>query len=150
MMWKIRGFLQANERVDILLFFLIGLVVVVWFRQGYFVYTWDTTYPVNATEYLANFANVWRSIISTGYSDANGLPFIPYFAIVYLLQNLVGLPILVAEAVLYYILFVFSGISMYIFAHEFSRGLLSAKELRMVSILSGMFYMMNLYTLYYF
>ena len=120
MLRRILWFLQSHERVDVILFFLIGLVVVVWFRQGYFVYAWDTTYPVNAAAYLANFANVWRSIHSTGFSDANGLPFVPYFAIVYFLQDVVGLPITTAEAVLFYFLFAASGMSMYIFA----RGLL--------------------------
>src|SRR5712692_9965066 len=146
---KIQTFLRGNERIDALLFCLVGLLVVVWFRRGYFIYTWDTTYPVNAGAYLANFSNVWRSIISTGYSDANGVPFTPYFAIVYLLQNVMGLSTIVAEAILYYFLFVISGISMYIFTHKFLLGLVRAKELRIVSIISGMFYMMNLYTLYY-
>lgn len=146
---KLRGYLESNEKVDAVPFFLIGLVVVVWFRQGYFVYIWDTTYPVNAAAYLTSFANVWLSIHSTGFSNANGLPFLPYFAIVYFLQNVIGLPIVIAEAVLFYLLFVISGISMYFFAREFLRGLLGEKELRVVSILSGLFYMMNLYTLYY-
>ena len=123
--------------------------MVVWLRQGYFVYIWDTTYPVNAAAYLTSFANVWLSINSTGFSNANGLPFIPYFAIVYFLQNAIGLPTVVAEGVLFYFLFVISGISMWTFAQEFLRGQLSAKELRLVSLLAGLFYMMNLYTLYY-
>jgi len=146
---RILWFLQSHERVDVILFFLIGLVVVVWFRQGYFVYAWDTTYPVNAAAYLANFANVWRSINSTGFSDANGLPFLPYFAVVYFLQDVVALPLVIAEAVLFYLLFVISGISMYIFAHEFLQGVIESKQLRVISLLSGAFYMINLYTLYY-
>jgi len=146
---KLRGLLESNEKVDVLPFFLIGLVVVVWLRQGYFVYIWDTTYPVNAAAYLTSFANVWLSLHSTGFSNANGLPFLPYFAIVYFLQNVIGLPIVVAEAVLFYLLFVISGVSMYVFAREFLRGMLGAKELRIVALLSGLFYMMNLYTLYY-
>jgi len=146
---KISKFLESHERVDLVFFVLIGLVMVVWFRQGYFVYVWDTTYPVNAAAYLGNFSNVWRSINSTGFSDANGLPFLPYFAVVYFLQNVVALPLPVAETVLYYSLFVMSGMSMYIFAHRFLQGLLDAKELRIISLVSGLFYTINLYTLYY-
>ena len=149
MLAKLRAFLELHEKFDAVLFFLIGLVVAVWLRQGYFVYIWDTTYPVNAAAYLTSFANVWLSINSTGFSNANGLPFIPYFAIVYFLQNVLGLPRVDAEAILFYLLFVSSGISMYILAREFLRGLLGAKALRMVTLLSGLFYMMNLYTLYY-
>src|SRR6266705_6859163 len=141
---KIWKFLESHERVDLLFFVLIGLVTVVWFRQGYFVYVWDTTYPVNAAAYLGNFSNVWRSINSTGFSDANGLPFLPYFAVVYFLQNVVALPLAGAETVLYYSLFVMSGISMYIFAHKFLQGHHEPKELRVISIISGLFYMINL------
>jgi len=124
---KIRKFLESHESVHLALFLVVGLVVIVWIRHGYFIYVWDTTYPVNAAAYLADFANVWRSIHSTGFSDANGLPFLPYFCIVYFLQNLVGLPIVVAEAILFYLLFVMSGISMYKFAHELLHGILGGR-----------------------
>lgn len=124
--------------------------MAIWFRGGYFLYVWDTTYPINAAAYLSNFSDVWRSIYGTGHLDTTGVTFLPYFTIVYGLQNLLGLPLQFAEAVLYYLLITASAFGMYSFTSRFLSGFSAgSRETRLMGLLSAVFYVFNMYTMYY-
>src|SRR3989475_279101 len=92
---------------------LAGLVVLTWFR-GFMLYHWDTVFPFNPSAAMKAFFWPWSDLISTG-TPVLGSVSLPYFLLIYVAQDVLGLSSLDSQILLYYSLLTLAGVSMYTF-----------------------------------
>lgn len=134
--------LHKNKK-EILLIFLCSLVMVNWMK-GYFYVLWDITLPpFNPEVSIPKLFSIWD------YSLVGGRNFIylahlPYHVIIYLLSFI--LPLNIANTVLFWLLFLITGLSMYFFVLE-TVGL-DEKSRKFAAVASAMFYMFNPYWIF--
>lgn len=116
---------------------VLGLVVLNWFRGNYFITNPGNPFAVNPSEGFFSTLYVWKDSFSLGSALAN-IQILPFHA----LWAFVGIffSISTAQKIVFYLLFVGSGLSMYYLVSMI--GL--KKEGR---VFAALFYMMNPYSM---
>src|SRR2546427_545873 len=127
---------------------LAGLAVLTWFR-GFLLYHWDTIFPFNPTIMIQAFYWPWSDLISTG-TPVLGNVSLPYFALAYMLESVLGLSALGSQISIYYLLFIIGGASMYLFFVGQSGAFSTlSRKLRFGAVASSLVYMFNPYAMVY-
>ena len=90
---------------------IAGLVVLLWLHGG-LLFFWDTILPFHPATDMYFYSFTWNQAIFNGVpSEAN--EWLSYFAIFYILHDLIHFSLPLSQFVLFYSLFTFSGITMY-------------------------------------
>jgi len=141
---KLKAFLfeHKNTLIDLAIIALTGLLAITWFRGNFFIKFDDSFFSLNPRDDLYRGTFVWEHVFSTG------LPYpktalIPYWLFTNLFE-LIGLSLIGSQKLLYYSLFTLSGLSMYYLSRTVLR---NNENARVASVASGLFYMMNPFSL---
>jgi len=142
---RIAGSFAKLEEVIPLLFIALSALAMANIHKGYLYSMWDSPVPALSPELLLGKAHYiwdWWFVGGRAYSHAF---YFPYFLAVWLL-NLV-FPVGIANTAVYYMLFAFSGISMYLFTSNasFEGG---ANLKRNTALLASLAYMFNTYWIF--
>ena len=90
---------------------IAGLVVLLWLHGG-LLFFWDTILPFHPATDIYFYSFTWNQAVFNGVpSEAN--EWLSYFAIFYILHDLIHFSLPLSQFVLFYSLFTFSGITMY-------------------------------------
>lgn len=119
---------------------LIGLVVIAWFREKLLL-GYDLHLPLIPEFHYKISQYVWN--YTYGRESANSIANLFPKAMYFYLMKILGIPLKYSEMILFYLLFVFSGVSMYYMVIN----LFKRKNNYIAAFFSGVFYMMNPYSL---
>ena len=128
--------IKSNYRYDYLIFFILGLFSLTWFKKAQFISGGTFTWHADFSEYFNTALYIWEKTVSTGASLAR-MPalFFPYVFYGRILQFIFN-DSFVYERLLFYISFSFSGLSSY-----FLLKTIGVK--RIPRIIGALFYMLN-------
>ncbi|MGC8725541.1 MAG: hypothetical protein ACP5RS_03075 [Thermoplasmata archaeon] len=135
-------FISSNFGYGELILFLVGLIVIGWLHGG-ILFFWDTVFPFHPAASIYYYFFTWNQLISNGQAGAPN-EWGSYFFIFYILYSL-RLGLHVTQIILIYILFSFSGFSMYRLI-KFLHNEHSSK-FSIVAFSGAMLYMFNFYVL---
>jgi len=130
-----------NIYYDTILILVIGLLSFSWFRGNYLIMSHDFIVPLQWHSSLPKILYSWDPFISLGVYAPRDIAFLtPTVAYLSITKSL-GLSLVLAEKILFYIWFVSAGLSMYGLSYIL-------KIDRIGRLASSFFYMMNPLTLY--
>lgn len=135
-MKKIWFIIKKYPKADYLVFFLIGLFSLTWFKKDYFVSGGCFAWHPDFKEYLSTLAFLWERSVSTGYSLTRNPPLLFPYAIYGRIFQFFFINSLFYEKFLFYISFSFSGAGTY-----YLLKMLGIK--RLPSFIGALFYMVN-------
>lgn len=133
--------ISSNMGLGELIIFLVSFIIIVWLHGGT-LFFWDTVIPFHPQSDLFYYSFTWNQLIGNGI---RGIPneWGSYFIVMYLL-HLIGLGINISQTILFYILFSFSGFSMYRLIKFLTNNRYTSKF--SIAALSGaLLYMFNFY-----
>ncbi len=137
-MLTVRNWLSRSS-VDVVVILLIGTVSLTFFQGDYVIKGGGSSFPLDPSVALRWLPYTWHHEMGTGTRDFQSQGWLPYIGLIALMQ-LFGLSLSTSQQLLYYLLFSFSGISMYALVRYLTDGS------RLPSIVSAAFYMMNPFT----
>jgi len=140
----IRKFFRVHKNVvlDLAIIAIVGLISLTWFRGDFLIDTGDFDFPLDRVKSLVKSLYLWNDNVSFGIMDSRimaGIPYQTFFAI----SEIIGLSLVTTEKILIYMCFTYAGITMYYLSFTLTKG----DNKRLVSLISAVFYMMNMYTL---
>ncbi|MEI7792458.1 MAG: hypothetical protein WCI57_03185 [Candidatus Berkelbacteria bacterium] len=129
---------------EYLIFFIAGLVVLLWFKKDSLVWGVDTIMPLNLKNFLSEYYHTWTWRVAYSAADGSKFPFwMPLGAILAAIEYLkISFSVIAFEKILVYAIFSFSGFSAWFLFRE-----LFPKTQKIAQIGAGLFYMFNLYSL---
>lgn len=137
--------MKRRNYIDILFFLIIGILAVLWFKRDYIV-GGDFLFPMGKIgSAWMSYANIWLDLWGAGLVSSRAIPILPFMALLSFIEHL-GVSMVIAERLLFYFLFSFSGISIYCLVH-----ILPFKEYkRQIAIFSALFYMFNPFNMIFY
>lgn len=129
---------HRRNLLDIVLILAIGLLSITWFRKNLLFDVGDFGLPINRQYYLEISKTLW---VKTSTGIRNQLsPVSLLFAVFSYFTELINIPLITYEMVIFYIWFTMSGISTYILLN-----IMGAR--RIIKISASLIYMMNPFSL---
>ena len=126
--------------IGVILF--LGLLIITWFRGDFIISRGEDSYTPFHPE-IAAYANIYVwSDISTGTPTPRAITLYPIIAFFLFLSKL-GFSIVTTQKIFFYIIFIFTGLSMY---YLVSNVLLKNKHF--IGLLAGLLYMFNIYNMH--
>ena len=129
-----------------LLLLLLGVVTFFWLH-GDLLFFWDTIIPFQPASDIHLYLFTWNQGISAGVPNIAN-EWLSYFLSFYILHTILGLTIPLSQAILIYLLFVFSGITMYRLI-KFLINENYSSIFSLPSFIGALIYMFNFYVAYY-
>lgn len=121
-----------------ILYFLLGLPVIIWFENDSFINAGDFGWPQFFKTFFQYTSYVWDSSVNFGYfASRQNAFFFPFAIYGYILEQILA-PGPMIEVIIFYISFVFSGLGMYLLALRLGLNTLGA-------FTCGFFYMFSPY-----
>jgi len=130
---------------NILLILVIGLLSITWFKGRFLINYGDHSLPLSPIWNFQNNIYMWSHQYATGLSVPRVLPGYLYFAFFAFFEAL-GFSMVVAEKILYYFLFTFSGLSMY----YLMTALVDRRNRYIAGLAAALFYMFNFFPIFAF
>jgi hypothetical protein len=125
---------------DLALIVAVGSLSITWFRGDFLINRGDFDLSLDRIRGLTRSLYQWDDNISLGTPNSRITAAIPY-NFFFALSEIIGIPLVIAEKILFYICFTSSGLTMYYLTSTL------VKRKRIASLLSALFYMMNMYSL---
>lgn len=122
---------------------VVGMTPLFWFKGDLLINGGDFGFNLNPKLVFMQYVSSWSDRISTGFPNAPSIAqLFPYQAFLVFCQ-LIGLSLVSTEKILFSLLFIISGLSMYYLTSVFLKG--EGREL--ASLISAVAYMLNPFTL---
>lgn len=139
---RIKEIIKKNKLfiVDLLLFFLIGLISFAWFRGNNYIDAGDFDFPLDLKKFFSAISFTWDDKGSFGVPNPAGIVALFPLGLLAKTFMLLGLSSLSLEKFVFYFWFVFGGMGTYFLSYT-----LGGK--RSSRLFSGLFYMLNPFSL---
>ena len=137
--FKVRSLLR-NYKVDYLLFLLIGLLSLTWFKGSHYISGGDFSWPYDFNKFFNSTLYTWYDLLFTGNSGSRQIASLFPFAFYGKIFQMIFKNSMVFEKLLFYTCFSFSGISFYLLLKYIGVN-------RISRIISSFFYMVNPFSL---
>lgn len=125
--------------IDLIIIFLLGLVVLLWYPgKGFFVCGHDVGYPLHPQNFLKDLFFVWTERIGFGVERPSGPPAIIIHSIEFLFSLLSG-SIFWGQKLTFIFWFILPGALMYLLVHSIA----TFRKYRFMALMAGIFYMFN-------
>ena len=145
---KCRGFDLTDVICITCILLLAYFAINSWFKNGSILYFWDATVPLNPQRAFEAYRYVWHDFLNFGHYDIAGIRMLPYIAILYFLNSIIGFSFSISQKIIYWIILSFSGIGMYYFSKLIlTKSFEKNYYTNLASIISSFFYMFNLYSM---
>jgi len=135
------SFIERLRRsaVDRLVILIMGLPVpLTWFRGGLLISYFDFDFPLSGTtRNFSDYIYVWSERFPPGSAVPQALAELPHHAMI-VAGTLIGLPLVVVETIILYLLFVGAGLSVHYLMNVIGAS-------RFSSLIASAFYMFNSY-----
>ncbi len=119
-----------------------------WFKNGSILYFWDATVPLNPQRAFEAYRYVWHDFLNFGHYDITGIHMLPYIAILYFINSIIGFSFSISQKIIYWVVLSFSGIGMYYFSKLIlTKSFEKDYYTNLASIISSFFYMFNMYSM---
>lgn len=122
---------------------VLGLVPLLWFKNGFLIDGFDFVFPLNPADNLIRRSFVWDDRLLGGWDGAQFVPHLFPDGVIAALLRGMGLSLISIEKLLFVVLFVLPGLSMYYLASSLARD----DRRHMIGLVSAIVYMFNPYTL---
>jgi hypothetical protein len=135
--------LNRGAIVALLIISLIGFISFSWFRDNYLISAVDFTMPLDRTKSFVANLYLWDSE-SIGNANPRVSAFIFPVWTYFVFSEIMGLSVVAAEMVFFYLVFTLSGLSMYYLTIT----VITSKTFRykeLAGLISALFYMFNPY-----
>ncbi|EKD49279.1 MAG: hypothetical protein ACD_63C00199G0004 [uncultured bacterium] len=139
--------MDANKKkiiIDIVIILVIALVSLSWFSGDLIVSSGDNIFNYKPTETLDRYFNTWDTQSTLGIPDNQSLCQIFPYQTTLALADQIGIPLHIVQKIQYYILFAFSGLTMYFLVRIILK---DSKHQRLPAIFAALFYMFNPFAL---
>lgn len=133
------GKYAAEPIIDAIFILIIGLLSLGWFKQNLLIAGGD--WNILSFPDYNRYYYIWEHGISTGILNSRVLPSIPFSTFLHF-SEIMGFSLVTTEKILFYILFVSGGLSMYFLTSTF----VDERMKRTASLTSAFFYMLNPFT----
>ncbi|MBI1911175.1 MAG: DUF3367 domain-containing protein [Deltaproteobacteria bacterium] len=105
--------INSNTYLDIALIFVIGLVPLLWFKDGYnAIAGFDFAVYLNPVDTLKKSFYLWSDKMAGGYDISHEISSMPYY-LLFSLPVIIGLDYYTAEKIVFVSIFSLQGFSMY-------------------------------------
>ncbi|MEM3859686.1 MAG: hypothetical protein QW478_09835, partial [Candidatus Micrarchaeaceae archaeon] len=133
---------KPNLQVKVtILYALLGLISITWFKSGHLIYFTDSTFPFSPFYDLKGISFTWSN---SGFgSPNNSVIFFPYFITMYIFHLL--LPLWISQWLSWYIIIVSSGIGFFLLVSIISP---KFKTNVLAPIVGGIAYMLSAYWIF--
>ena len=130
--------MSKDRWLDITGLAILSILPQFWFQQDYI--NWgDFMFPMAPTSnVLTNYYHIWTDKWGLGLVNSRALPQLPFMALL-TLANQFGISTAISERILFYLIFLLSGISIYFLVYILP---FNAHK-RVIAIFASLFYMFN-------
>lgn len=134
---------HKNVILVLMVILVLGAVPLRMFKGELVLYGGDSNFPLNARKALSFSLYTWWDSISTGIPNARSITAIVPFAAFAAFFEYLGFSTAVTQRLLFYLLSVSSGLSIYYLTSSIIKG----NEKYLASIVAAIIYMLNPYTM---
>jgi hypothetical protein len=139
---SIRDLIQRMSRPQLLILLTASILILVWFRKGLMLATGENAIIFDRTPRLLEMVtNSWGDV-SLGGPNISVASTIPFYLVVSLMVN-IGIPGVLIQALLFWLLLVSGSLSIFYIVREFVKD--DRRDL--AATIAGLFYMLNPYTM---
>jgi len=136
----LKRLLFTKQMIDLTIISAVGILSITWFRGDFLINRGDFDFPLNRIRGLTRSLYLWDDNIAFGTPNSRITAAIPY-NFFFAFSQIIGIPLVAAEKILFYVSFTSAGLSMYYLTSTL------VKKQRIASLFSALFYMMNMYSL---
>ena len=129
---------------DSLTILVVASIIFAWFGGLFVLYGLDSWIPIEPSTYLNKMFYGWADFQNTGLDNASNIALLGIISILYVLHNILQLPITISQMLLYYMSFSIGGIGLFRFV-KYSFPSISS----LASLSAPLFYMLNPFNMRY-
>src|SRR3989339_2030480 len=133
--------IKSRHFYPVLLILLLGLVVFSWFSSNLIFSYGDVRFNFNPQGTWSNYFHGWGEE-GVGSSSIQAIPFI-FYETTLALWSYIGLPLFLFQRLVYYLLFVIGGLSVYFLVIT----LVKDRRRYLAGTIAALFYMFNSFAL---
>ena len=142
---KKKSVFSNKEYMDILLFVLLGLLPLLWFKSD-FINGGDFGFPMASPwNILVDYMNIWLDKIGLGIVNSRAIAQLPFMFILSAVSK-IGIPMQICERAVFVLTFGLSGLGMYYLIKVLPLDL----NKRMAGIFAGLFSMFNTFNVVFY
>lgn len=128
---------------EILLIILLGCLSFTWVEDDLIISGGDLTFNFSPLRNFERYYSTWNDGVGAGYANVQAMPQMVTFQSFFAIWQLIGLPLFLAQRILFFFLFTSGGLSMYFLTIT----VLEEHERKLAGLVAAVYYMLNPFTL---